>query len=107
MIKNHLNCCEKNANHLSLHPRMTMEHALLKSKIKIFKRQEERSYPIFAFEANLVLSLSYPCPEEPLSTGRIQNQNHNLGAFSREFFTKPRFIRTFVPKQFSLRYLQY
>ena len=28
------------------------------------------------------------------------------GAFSEEFFTKPHFIRIFVPKQFSLRYLQ-
>ena len=32
---------------------------------KIFKRQADRSYPIFAFDANLVLSLRYPCPEEP------------------------------------------
>ena len=30
----------------------------------------------------------------------------NQGAFSEEFFTKPLFIRIFVPKQFSLRYLQ-
>ena len=38
----------------------------MKSKISIFKRQAELSYPISAFEANFVLSLSYPCPEEPL-----------------------------------------
>ena len=96
-------------------------------KNKIFKRHAERSYPIFAFEANLVLSLSYPC--QPLSgwtaleeskTGTTKSLFRfncacvkcsclpigDLGAFSREFFTKPRFICIFVPKQFSFRYLQ-
>ena len=29
------------------------------------------------------------------------------GTYSDEFFTKPRFIRIFVPKQFSLRYIQW
>ena len=44
---------------------------IIEIRNKIFKRQADRSYPIFAFDANLVLSLRYPCPEE-LATDALE-----------------------------------
>ena len=98
-------------------------------------RQADRYYPLFPFDSNLVLSLRYPCPEEPATDALEESKTgttkslfrfncawvkcsclpiagspiadlSDQGAFSEEFFTKPCFIRIFVPKQFSLRYLQ-